>query len=266
MAKNCFVKKEPAGYALLKNTTGAKVSAGEFCILGDLGAIAQEEIDINAYGGFLIGSGTEVQTAKLTTSEDTFNTVNQIVYWDDTGKAFSDKLKVGYYKVGQLKTVKDSRGVIVFTKFEKAEIVATDVATLQAVVEANAALGGRFFKKTATLTSATAATPVHLLTDAEVGAGKKAYVSKIYFSVNGATNWATTATVTLQDTAGVVGATVLVAGLTGNAMFDEGGAKVTLGEAIADGNGFTAGKGLDIAGNANGTGSDLIVTVFGCIM
>ena len=48
MAKNCFVKKEPAGYVWLKNTTGAKVSAGEFCILGDLGAIAQEEIAIHA--------------------------------------------------------------------------------------------------------------------------------------------------------------------------------------------------------------------------
>jgi hypothetical protein len=72
----------------------------------------------------------------------------------------------------------------------------------------------------------------------------------------------------LQDTANtpVVGATAAVAGLTGNAMIDEGNSNVTLGKAIADGNGFTAGKGLDIAGNANGTGSDLIVTVFGCIM
>lgn len=268
MAKNCFVKKEPAGYVWLKNTTGAKVSAGEFCILGDLGAIAQEEIAIDAYGGFLIGSGAEVQTATLTESEDTFATVGQIVYWNDTEKSFSDKLTVGYYKVGQLKTVKDSGGVIVFTKFEKAEIVATDVATLQAVVVANAALGGRFFKKTATLESASAATPVHLLTDAEVGSGKKAYVSKIYFSVDGNTKWEDTGNVTLQDTAGtpVVGATVAVDGLAANATFDEGDTNVTLGEAIADGDGFTAGKGLDIVGNANGTGSDLIVTVFGCIM
>ncbi|HUM85032.1 MAG TPA: hypothetical protein PLN48_14900, partial [Lachnospiraceae bacterium] len=217
--------------------------------------------------GFLIGAGTEVQTATLTDSEDTFNTVDQIVYWNDTDKSFSDKLTVGYYKVGQLKTVKDS-GVIVFTKFEKAEIVATDVATLQAVVVANAALGGRFFKKTAKLTSAAAKTPVHLLTDAEVGSGKKAYVSKIYFSVDGETDWATTATVTLQDTATspVVGATVAVAGLTANAMIDEGNTNVTLAAPIADGAGFTAAKGLDIVGNANGTGSDLIVTVFGCIM
>ena len=266
MAKNCFVKKEPAGYVWLKNTTGAIVSAGEFCILGDLGAIAQEEIAIDAYGGFLIGSGTEVQTATLSDPGDTFNTVDQIVYWDDTDKSFSDTLNVGYYKVGQLKTVKDSGGVIVFTKFEKAEIVATDVATLQAVVVANAALGGRSFMKKAVLTSAAAATPVPLLTDAEVGAGKKAYVSKIYFSVDGGTKWETTANVTLQDTAAVVGATVAVAGLAANAMIDEGDTNVTLGEAIADGDGFTAGKGLDIAGNANGTGSDLIVTVFGCIM
>lgn len=43
MAKNCFVEKEPAGYVWLKNTTGAIVSAGEFCILGDLGAIASQQ-------------------------------------------------------------------------------------------------------------------------------------------------------------------------------------------------------------------------------
>ena len=57
--------------------------------------------------------------------------------------------------------------------------------------------------------------------------GKKAYVSKIYFSVDGDTEWATTANVTLQDTAEipVVGATVAVAGLAANAMFDEGDTK-----------------------------------------
>ena len=49
-------------------------------------------------------------------------------------------------------------------------------------------------------------------------------------------------------------------------MIDEGNTNVTLAEPIADGDGFTTAKGLDIVGNANGTGSDLIVTVFGCIM
>lgn len=267
MAKNCFVEKEPAGYQFLRNTSGAEVVAGEFCIIGGFAAIAQETIAADAWGNFLTGSGALVQSAELTESEDTFGTPGAYVYWNNATKSFSDTAQTGYYKVGQLNTAK-AGGVIAFNKFEKAEIVATSVADLQAVVEANAALGGRFFKKTATLTSAAAATPVHLLTDAEVGSGKKAYVSKIYFSVDGGTAWATTTNVTLQDTANtpVVGATVLVAGLTANAMIDEGDTNVTLGEAIADGDGFTAGKGLDIAGNANGTGSDLIVTVFGCIM
>lgn len=267
MAKNCFVEKEPAGYQFLRNTSGAKVVAGEFCIIGGFAAIAQETIAANAWGNFLTGSGALVQSAKLTSSEDTFDTPGAYVYWNNSDKSFSDTVNVGYYKVGQLNTVK-SRGVIAFNKFEKAEIVASDVATLQAVVEANAALGGRFFKKTATLTSAAAATPVHLLTNVEVGAGKKAYVSKVYLSVDGADDWATTTNVTLQDTADtpVVGLTAAVAGLKGNAMIDEGNTNVTLAAPIADGAGFTTAKGLDIAGNANGTGSDLIVTVFGCIM
>jgi len=267
MAKNCFVEKEPAGYQFLRNTSGAEVVAGEFCIIGGFAAIAQETIAAIAWGNFLTGSGALVQSAELTASEDTFGTPGQYVYWNNTDKSFSDAVTVGYYKVGQLNTAK-AGGVIAFNKFEKAEIVASDVATIQAIVEANAALGGRSFMKKAVLTSADAATPVHLLTDAEVGAGKKAYVSKVYLSVNGAVDWGTTATVTLQDTAGspVVGLTAAVAGLTGNAMIDEGDTNVTLAAPIADGAGFTAAKGLDIAGNANGTGSDLLVTVFGCIM
>lgn len=267
MAKNCFVEKEPAGYQFLRNTSGAEVVAGEFCIIGGFAAIAQETIAANAWGNFLTGSGALVQSAELTAAEDTFGTPGAYVYWNNTDKSFSDTVTTGYYKVGQLNTAK-ADGVIAFNKFERAEIVSSDVATLEAVVTANAALGGRFFKKTAKLTSAAAATPVHLLTDAEVGAGKKAYVSKVYMSVDGAVNWGTTATVTLQDTAGspVVGLTAAVAGLTANAMIDEGDTNVTLAAPIADGAGFTAAKGLDIAGNANGTGSDLIVTVFGCIM
>lgn len=267
MAKNTFVEKEPADYVYMKNTSGADVVAGEFCIIGSFGAIAQEAIASNAYGNFLIGEGTVVQSDTLTTAEDTFGTANAYVYFNNTSKDFSDTATTGYYKVGQIQEVKTG-GVIRFTKYQKAEIVASDVATLQGIVEANAALAGRVFKKTATLTSAAAATPVHLLTDAEVGAGKKAYVNQVFFSVDGGTNWATTATVTLQDTAGspVVGCTVAVAGLTGNAMLTLTNTNVTLAAPIADGVGFTTAKGLDIAGNANGTGSNLLVTVFGCIM
>lgn len=266
MAKNCFVEKEPAGYQFLQNTSGDEVVAGEFCIIGGFAAIAQETIAADAWGNFLTGSGALVQSAKLSDTYNTFGTPGAYVYWDNTDKSFSDTLEVGYYKVGQLNTAK-ADGVIAFNKFERAEIVPSGFADLEEVVNANAALGGRFFKKTATLASTDAATAEHLLTDEEVGTGNKVYVSKIYFSVDGENAWAGTTNVTLQDTDAVVGATVAVAGLTDDATFDEGDAKVALGEAIADGVGFTAGKGLVIVGDVNGTaGSDLIVTVFGCIM
>jgi hypothetical protein len=267
MAKNTFVEKEPADYVYMKNTSGAEVVAGEFCIIGAYGAIAQETIAANAYGNFLIGDGSVVQTDTLTTAEDTFGTANAYVYFNNTSKDFSDQATTGYYKVGQVNEIKTG-GVIRFTKFEKAEVVSSSIGDLETIVTANAALGGRFFKKTATLTSAAAATPVHLLTDAEVGAGKKAYVAQVFFSVDGGVNWATTATVALQDTAGtpVVGCTAAVAGLVANAMITLTNTNVTLAAPIADGVGFTTAKGLDIAGNANGTGSNLLVTVFGCIM
>lgn len=267
MGKNCYTQYESANTVYMKNTSGADVVKDEFCIIGRYGAIATEDIAANDYGAFYVGPNSVIQTSDLVTSEDTFGTANAYVYFKAADKKFSDTATVGYYKVGQLKTVKAS-GVIDFVKYEKAELVSDSIETLEAIVTANAALGGRFFKKTATLTSAAAATPVHLLTDAEVGSGKKAYVSKIFFSVDGGTNWATTSAVTLQDTAAspVVGATVAVAGLTGNAMIDEGNSNVTLAAPVADGVGFTTGKGLDIAGNANGTGSNLLVTVFGCIM
>lgn len=267
MAKNVFVEKEPCDYAYLKNTSGADVVAGEFCIIGAYGAIAQEAIASNAYGGFLIGDGAIVQSSELTTSEDTFGTVGQYVYWNNVSKDFSDTATTGYYKVGQL-TIAKTNGVITFNKFEKAEIVSSSVADLQTIVTANAALGGRFFKKTVTLTSAAAATPVHILTAAEVGAGKKAYVSQVFLSVDGAVNWGTTATITLQDTAAspVAGATFDASKLVANSMHQLASSDFTLLAPIADGAGFTAAKGLDVVGNANGTGSNLLVTVFGCIM
>lgn len=267
MAKNCFVKKEPAGYQFLRNTSGAEVVAGEFCIIGGFAAIAQETIAEDAWGNFLTGSGALIQSAELTTSEDTFGTPGAYVYWNNTDKSFSDSVTTGYYKVGQLNTAK-ADGVIAFNKFERAEIVSSDVATLESVVTANAALGGRFFKKTATLTSADAETPVPILTDAEVGSGKKAYVSQVFLSVNGAVSWGTTATISIQDTndTAVPGCTFDATKLVANSMHQLASSDFTLLAPIADGAGFTTAKGLNIVGDADGTGSDLIVTVFGCIM
>jgi hypothetical protein len=127
MAKNTFVEKEPAGYVRLWNDTGAALVAGEFAIIGGIGAIAQEAIADAAYGGFVVGDGLVFQTDTLTTGEKTFATPNQDVYWDDTGKAFSDTKTVGYFKVGQLAEVIAS-GVIRVLKDYKVEAVPTFAA------------------------------------------------------------------------------------------------------------------------------------------
>ncbi|TGL39638.1 hypothetical protein EHQ53_14040 [Leptospira langatensis] len=123
------------------------------------------------------------------------------------------------------------------------------------------------FVRTVQLTSAAAATPVSIVADSEIPAGYKVYVDHVSVKVNGATNWATTANVKIQDTNGtpVDFMTYLVAALTGNAFVGLTSANVTVENALALQTGGTAGKGLQIKGDANGTGSTLYVTVYGRI-
>jgi len=123
------------------------------------------------------------------------------------------------------------------------------------------------FSVTATITSAAAATPVILVPESVVGAARKVYVTDIVSKVNGATGWATTATVKLQDTnsSAVDFMTVAVAAMTGNAVIHPSTANVTIENAYALGTGGTAGKGLQLKGNANGTGNNYVVTVTGFI-
>lgn len=258
MAKNVGVEFEPSDYLRLNNTTGADLVAEEFCLIGAKPAVSQEAIASGADGGFVSGGnvGVHVNTNQMVSGEATFGTANASVYWDNTEKKFSDTATAGYYKVGQVKEVL-SNGAIVFNMY--------DIATVVGVPE----LSGAWFKKTATLTAAAAATAVHLLTDAEVGT-KTAFVMGALVKVNGATAWtdATATIVKVQDTAGtpVVGLTVAKAGLTANALLTIGTANVTVGDAIALGTGFTAAKGIDVVADAVfAAGSDLEVTIFGYI-
>lgn len=137
----------------------------------------------------------------------------------------------------------------------------------------NTAVGGTLtevgvpFTVSGTITSAAAATAVVLLPEASVPAGKKVYVTGFSAKVNGATLWGTTATVKIQDTNGtpVDFATLAVAGLTANAFLGPYTANVTAEAAFSTFTGGTAAKGLQLKGNANGTGSPLVVTVTGII-
>jgi hypothetical protein len=123
------------------------------------------------------------------------------------------------------------------------------------------------FVKTVTITSSAAATAVPIIPDTAVPAGKKVYVTGFIGKVNGATVWATTATVAVQDTAGspVAGITCAVAAMTANALLGLNTANVTVAAPVSTGVGFTAAKGISLKGDANGTGSDFVVTVTGYI-
>lgn len=126
---------------------------------------------------------------------------------------------------------------------------------------------GTPFRLSQTLTAAAAATPVHIVPVASIGASQKVYVEKVFLKVGGATAWTdvTATKIQLQDTAGtpIVGMTFLKALLLGNAVISDALAS-TLGTALVDG--FTAGKGLDLVADANfAAGSTITITVFGYI-
>jgi hypothetical protein len=134
-------------------------------------------------------------------------------------------------------------------------------------IQVGTAVVGVPFSATATLTSAAAGTAVTLLADTAVPAGKKVYITNYFAKVNGATDWTTTASITIQDTNGtpVVFVTLTASTLNGNEFHGPLSDSATIGSAMALGTGGTVAKGLVIKGNANGAGSNLVVTVTGFI-
>lgn len=129
------------------------------------------------------------------------------------------------------------------------------------------AVGERPFVRTCTLTSATAATAVTCLTDAAVGTGKKAYLAGWHAKVNGATPWATVTSCQIKDRAAIAVpyVTLAVAALTANAFLGDHSSNVTQESAYALGTGTTTSKGLQLQCDVNGTGSDLVVTLYGVL-
>lgn len=131
MAKNCSVMSPlgvPKCVPDLYNDTGATLAQGELSVVGDLVAICTDGAGVasTAVGGFDFGECiVRILTAAMKNGEATFNTDNQPVYFDPSGKKFSDTETAGYYKIGQLKNKKGSNGFCDFIKFEKAELVTT---------------------------------------------------------------------------------------------------------------------------------------------
>ena len=81
-------------------------SSEKWCGVVQGGAVANGET-----GDLRVEEGILLQVDDLVSGEDTFATIGQPVYYDNTAGEFSDTATVGYYLVGQLRTVKDSEGM-----------------------------------------------------------------------------------------------------------------------------------------------------------
>lgn len=124
------------------------------------------------------------------------------------------------------------------------------------------------FNVTGVLTAAAAATPVVLLADSLVPAGKKVYITGILVVVSNSTAWTDSSGtgVVIEDTAGADAVTIAKAGLTANAVLDIATANITLTDAVKKQTGLGTAKGIQVKADSDfDAGSDLLVNVFGVI-
>ena len=183
----------------------------------------------------------------------------QWVSWGDGGAAAS----VSFSAVKAALAVANSA---VGFNSQKLTGVATPTAPTDAATKGYVDALEVFWTRTCTISSSAAATPVTCLSDGSVGS-KSAYLMGWRMKVNGATAWATTASCAVKDTSGlaVPFVTVPVAALTGNAFVSDHTSGVTQSDAYALNVGSTTSRGLVLVCDANGTGSDLVVTLYGSI-
>ena len=264
-----YTEYESGNGTRLQNMTGADVIENQFVVMGGKCLKATEAIVPLAVGGFEKLAGKKVQADAFVAGENTWATGELPVYWNPSTGKFSNNATIGYYLVGYTTEAKTGASITfnVVDPVIVASDVASDVTTLQGIVEGITAKSGVWFKRTATLTSSAAGTAVHVLTDADVGS-KTAYLMGAILKVAGNTDWtdSNAANVKIQDTADnpVVGLTYAKAYLKGNAVLVLGSTGVTIGDAVAEGTGFTAAKGLDIIADANfTTGDNIKITIFG---
>lgn len=270
MGNKVFIQREKCDHVRIKNDTGGKLEQYDFAIVGPFAAIADEIVLDGVVGAFHVEEGIQVQIGadNFAGAEKDFAIVGAPVYWNNDDKSFRDTIQPGYYLVGHIVEAKDGGGVVVFEKTRYAKVVPADLTDIQNEIlglgediDAITDLAGIPFMAKATLTSAAGATPVDLLEDADIPDGMKAYVHTVFATVDGAIAWGTVTKVTIKDTEDEVGAEFAAGALLANAVLTLADADVK--GPISKGAGFTEKKGLVVVADATGTGSDLIVTVFG---
>jgi len=269
-----YIQNPDPNHLRLTNDTGVALVQYEFLVIAGLAAVADEAIAIAGVGGFHVEEGLILQVSDLQTGEDTFATVDAPVYWDPATGKFSDTFGTTYYLVGAVSTIKDSNGVVLFTKYRSALLMSTtERDAFRTDITEIKSLSGIPFHRVITLLSASAGTAVDILTDAEVtaiGAAAVVYVTSLLLKVDGATAWtdSTGTIVTVQDTEAspVVGASYAKTQLVGNAILNLTDTGVTLTGPISTGVGFTAGAGIvAIADSDFDAGSNMKIMVSGYI-
>lgn len=127
MANNTVYIKHPGATAhRLTNDTGADLAKNELSVIGKLVVVAAEAVASAAVGSFDTEDGGIIQADDLKTTEDTFGTVGQAVYFDPSSGEFSDTATVGYYEIGQLVTAQDADGMIEFIRMRWANEIESD--------------------------------------------------------------------------------------------------------------------------------------------
>lgn len=120
-----FPETEKNGTIRFLNGTGSVINDRTFIVDSSgkwSGVVMGGPVADGAYGDLQVYEGMHCQVDDLVTSEDTFATVGQNVYYKASTGEWSDTWTVGYYLIGKLYTAKDAAGVIVFEKHRYAEI------------------------------------------------------------------------------------------------------------------------------------------------
>jgi len=118
-----YIQKESVNHVMLKNDTGADLAQYEFTVIGGLACVADNAITDGAVGSFHVEDGLCLQADTFVSGQLTFGTENADVFWKPSTGEFSDTSTTTYYKVGIVKEVKDSNGVILFVKQRHAELI-----------------------------------------------------------------------------------------------------------------------------------------------
>lgn len=272
--------REVGDQATVTNNLGRKAVYGEIVLLDGMYGIVMDPDGIaNGATGriYVLQPDTLISTAQIN-AVSTF-VAGAAIYFKAGGNSaagtLEDSADGGAVAIGTIESFGGSAGEHTSVSFRPYSQVVnyggyeTRLAAVETVVSGLAKDPGIPFRKTVKLTSAAATTPVEIIADADVGAGKCVYINSLYANVNGGDAWAGTGTaVKIQDTDNTPVAAITFAKgkLTANAQLAFLSDGVTLGDGIKDGTGMTPAKGIEIVGDdAFSAGSDLIVTVTGFI-